>query len=323
MAPAYRKKWYLLIWAISIALACQKKVNIQSSSQYNDERKKVQALLLTQPFSFDHTDKNKISGSYIANEQVVVPKDLPPQNKWVMFEGPVLENDLIAYRFYLDSRHRNDIYGKRVTNLVMDTVSWNYHNIMDWGADILKVGESLGIGSPAVWYRDSLYTLSDYGEKIVQITKNEADSANIRMTFKDLKIANVTLDVVQDWSLNAGEPWCEISLEVTKGVMPQGMHFGTGIVRHLEDCQENAMNGFHYAFTWGPQSFHAENMGMALILPERYQPQKISNDFSHAFIFQHPAKVVNYRFMAAWERDVMGIKTSAAFQQLIETACTK
>ncbi len=310
-----------LLLGMSFSIGCQTNTNKSDAQDVTETTKKVQALLLTQPFDYDNSDKNKITGNYIAQPRLVVPQNLESQNKWVMFEGPVLENDLIAYRFYMDSRHRNDIYGKRVNNLVMDTVSWQYHDIMDWGSDILKVGDALGIGSPAIWYQDSIFTLSDCTEKIVEITENGDTRASIRTTFKDLKIKDQTLDLVQDWSIQAGQPWCEIQLEVVNGNLPAGMSFTTGIVKHLENYTEQSINGYRYAFTWGKQSFHEENLGMGIIINESFQPEKIPNKLSHAYVLRNSSNKVNYYFLAAWERDVIGVQDAAGFKNLIEQAC--
>lgn len=310
-----------LLFAISFLFGCQTNTNNNNTQEVKETNKKTQALLLTQPFDYDNSDKNKITGDYIAQTRLEVPQNLAPQNKWVMFEGPVLENDLIAYRFYMDSRHRNDIYGKRVNNLVMDTVSWQYHDIMDWGSDILKVGDALGIGSPAIWYLDSLYTLSDCTEKIVEITENGDTRSSIRTTFKGLKIKDQTIDLVQDWSIQAGLPWCEVQLKVINGNLPAGMSFATGIVKHLEDYVEQTSNGFRYAFTWGKQSFHQENLGMGIIMSEDLQPEKMPNQLSHVYVFNNSGNAINYYFLAAWERDVIGIKDAAGFKKLIEQAC--
>ncbi len=286
-----------------------------------EEINKVQALLLRQPNAFEASNKNRLSGPYQPVQKIEVPHDLTPQNKWVMFEGPVLENDLIAYRFYMDSRHRFDIYGKRVADLVMDTVSWNYHDIMDWGSDILKVGNSLGMGSPAIWYQDSVYTLSQSEQKIVEITHQSHDFANIRTTFKGLEVAGHRFDLIQDWSIKAGEAWCEIKLEVINGRLPEGMHFATGIVKHLEDCKTQTHNRQLAAYTWGEQSFHHENMGMAVVIPAHFQPEKVKDADSHTFIMKNAVDKAHYRFLAAWERDLTGVKDLEAFVELVRRAC--
>jgi len=68
------------------------------------------------------------------------------------FEGPGWENDVVAFRSYFDSRNGKDIYGKLNKRMVLDSVGLpgtNYHNLAEWGMDILKVGPTLGAGSLA------------------------------------------------------------------------------------------------------------------------------------------------------------------------------
>jgi beta-galactosidase len=281
---------------------------------------KTQALLLTQPFDFDPTDKNKVTGDYVAQTKITVPQNLATQSKWIMFEGPVLENDVVAYRYYADSRHRFDIYGKTVPDLVMDTVGWKYHDIMDWGSDVLKVGNSLGLGSPAIWYQDTLYTLSNCKEKTIEILTSDEDQSIIRTTFTELTIEGHSFDLIQDWSISAGQPWSEITLTVPNGTLPKGMHFATGIVKHLPAISQGETTDYFYAMNWGKQSFHKENMGMAIVAPKMYTPQKVSDALSHAYIFKNAKEEVRYRFLSAWERDNNNVKDAAGFKKLVEAS---
>ncbi len=282
---------------------------------------KTQALLLTQPFEFDPANKNKLNGAYISQSKITIPQELPAQNKWVMFEGPVLENDLVAYRYYADKRHRFDIFGKKVSDLVMDTVGWKYHDIMDWGSDILKVGNSLGIGSPAIWYQDSLYTLSNCKVKTIEVIDSGADKSMVRTIFEGLKIEEKTFDLKQDWSIEAGKAWSEIHLQVINGELPEGMKFASGVVKHLPDVVEGDLADYFYAYNWGKQSFHNENMGMGILAQKKYQPQRIDNELSHVYIFDNANKEVSYRFLSAWERDNNKVKNKNEFRQLVERSC--
>ncbi len=290
----------------------------KNENKSSDVIKKTQALILTQPFEFDPSDKNKITGDYTAQSKITIPQNLATQSKWIMFEGPVLENDLVAYRYYADSRHRFDIYGKTVSDLVMDTVGWKYHDIMDWGTDILKVGNSLGLGSPAIWYKDTLFTLSDCGKKSIEIIDNNKNTSTIRTTFQNLNIEGQTFDLVQDWSIEAGQPWSEIHLKVTNGQLPKGMSFATGIVKHLPEIIQGEASNYFYAMNWGEQSFHKENMGMAILAEKKYQPEHVDDDLSHAYAFKNANQEVRYRFLSAWERDNNNAKDANGFKQLVE-----
>lgn len=283
-------------------------------------KKQTQALILTQPFDYDPSDKNKVTGDYIAQNKLVIPNNLATQSKWIMFEGPVLENDLVAYRYYADSRHRFDIYSKSVTDLVMDTVSWNYHNIMDWGSDVLKVGNSLGIGSPAIYYQDSLHTLFNVGKKELMVVKNGDKRSILRTTFTDLAIGGQKFDLEQDWTIEAGNYYTTIYLKVTKGQLPEGASFATGIVKHLDTVKTGQTDKNFYAYTWGKQSFHKDNLGMAIFADIAFQPTAIADKLSHVYVFKNAANEVKYSFLSAWEKGNSSIQEEGAFERLVAEA---
>jgi len=296
-----------------------KQVTTPEPSAPKQSAKKTQALILTQPFDFDPTDKNKMTGKYISREKLVIPNNLATQSKWIMFEGPVLENDVIAYRYYADSRHRFDIYAKSVNNLVMDTVSWNYHNIMDWGSDVLKVGNSLGIGSPAIWYNDELQTLSKSAKKELSVLENGDNQSTIRTTFTDLEIGNQKIDLIQDWTLAAGEPHTTIHLKVTKGQLPVGAYFATGIVKHIKEVKTGENEDNFYAYTWGKQSFHKDYMGMAIFADKSMGAESIADELTHTYVFKNaPKNEVTYAFLAAWEKGNSQVKTEDDFKKVIQ-----
>ena len=304
-------------------LACQNNA-VQSDEQQRNTNatSKVQALILTQPFDFDPNKKEQIKSAYMAKSKITVPHNLTPQNKWFMFEGPILENDKIAFRYYADSRHRFDIYGKTVSDLVMDTVGWDYHDIMNWGSDILKVGNSLGSGSPAIWYKDSIYTLSDCDSKTVEIIKSETDVATIQTVFKGLEIEDQIFDLIQNQSIAAGESWTTVQLQLPSGKLPEGMYFATGIVKHLPDIETGTTENGFFATNWGQQSFHKENMGMAICANKKYEPTLAPDELSHAFYFKNTPTEVTYKVVAAWERDVSNIKNESDFKEVVINAAT-
>lgn len=315
---------FLLIFLLITASSCQlqTKENIKETIPASQLVSKTQALLLTQDFAFDASDKNKVTGDYIHQKEVIIPQDLATQSKWIMFEGPVLENDLVAYRYYADSRHRFDIYGKTVSSLVMDTVSWKYHDIMNWGSDILKVGNSLGLGSPAIFYQDSLYYLSDCNQKSIQVIESSGHRSMIRTQFTGLKIGDHSFDLIQDWSIEAGQAWSEIQLKVVDGKLPEGMRFATGFVKHLPEIIDGSKEGIFYAMNWGKQSFHKEELGMAILANQQFNPEQILNDESHLYVFNNAQKELTYRFLSVWERDLNIVSNAKEFEELVERVCT-
>lgn len=315
---------YLLAVILSVlCYACKvatDNIETNQSEASSQSSAKTQAILLTQSFDYDPADKNRVTGQYQAQTKITVPQDLASQNKWIMFEGPVLENDVVAYRYYADSRHRFDIYGKLVPDLVMDTVSWQYHDIMDWGADILKVGSSLGMGSPAIYFNDSIYTLSFCDQKEIEVLQSSDTRSTIRTTFKGLTIEDKKIDLIQDWSLAEGEAWSSITLKVMGESLPKGMRFATGFVKHLPEIIQGNNQGIFYAMNWGKQSFHKEGLGMAIMAKAENQPKQIMDDLSHAYYFDNASTEVTYQFMSVWERDKNNVKDTKGMKQLIEKA---
>ena len=96
-----------------------------------------------------------------------VPPEHTDHSWFIRYEGPGWESDLVGYRFYLDWRNATDIFGKKdhrygaCKDVGQDGFD-SYHEPADWGMDVLKVGESLGIGalgllagrqSPCGWKR--------------------------------------------------------------------------------------------------------------------------------------------------------------------------
>ena len=78
----------------------------------------------------------------------------------------------------------------------------------------------------------------------------------IRTTFTGLQIGEETFNVIQDWSLAAGQIWSEIELRVLNGNLPDGMYFATGIVKHLPTIESGEYGDYFYLMNWGKQSFH-------------------------------------------------------------------
>lgn len=298
-------------------ISCVKQQEKQAAPESLASAQKSQAILKVQDKAYDNDAKSEVTHAYKDLQELEVPENLAPQNKWVMFEGPVLENNQIAYRFYGDHRHRSDIYAKSVNKLVMDTVGWDYHKIQNWGSDVLKVGNSLGIGSPAIWYKDSIYSFSAYDHKEIKVDIEGGEKAKFSFIFKGLKIAEHSLDIVHEWEIMEDGFHTTNHVKVQNGQLPEGAYFATGIVKHLEKLYSEESSGHLYAYSWGKQGFHKKNLGMAVAMENSYGPEQIEDPLSHAFIFKNAPQEVKYYFLANWEIGNQGAKSAADFKEII------
>jgi hypothetical protein len=276
-----------------------------------------QIVFKVQDRPFAPETAREMLADYTQREALTVPGDLTPQNMWVMFEGPVWENDLVAYRFYMDDRFRTDIYGKKVRDMVMDTVGWDYHDLKDWGSDILKVGNSLGIGSPAIWYQEKAYALSQTAKKDINIIANGPLRSILRVTFEELEVDTFRLDLTVDFEIQAGHQWTEVRMQ-SKTPLPDGMKFATGIVKHTDQINAKRYDGVQTYYNWDNQSYHGQQLGFALMAKESQEPVLYDSELDHLMILNASNKAATYRFMAVWEEDPMQIRGIREFREHLE-----
>ncbi|MEN0005635.1 MAG: DUF4861 family protein, partial [Bacteroidota bacterium] len=286
---------------------------------------KTQAFLLRQPHTYDPDSVKKLTGDYQRIQEYDVPDNLKPQGYWLKFEGPSWENDVVGYRVYMDTRNRYDIFGKQVSDLVMDTVALDYHKINPWGADILKVGNSLGIGSPALLVGDSLMAFENYAAKRFELVTSGPLRSIFRIHFTQLAFGDDRMDLMVEHEMHAGHRWTEIRIHVLKTTI-KNPTFATGLVKHpaAPDFEVEQYKNQHIGYTYGAQSFHDEVLGMAIIVPDNQDVQAVPGGLldSHVFTFSAVNGVASYRFLAAWEREPGALTDEAAFAKHLRAEAT-
>lgn len=187
-------------------------------------------------------------------------------------EGVTWENDKIAFRVYFDCRNVKDLFGKLKPVMVADDVHTpgfgNYHDMADWGMDVLHCGSSLGAGGIALLKNDSLIRLGstevyEY-QKIVE--------GSIRSVF-DLKysgwnVDGVEMEAVERITIYPGKYWFES--DVTVIGCSDDDQIATGIVTsHLKNEPFNFdAADFTCMGTHGVQSLNKDELGMAVIVPK-------------------------------------------------------
>jgi Domain of unknown function (DUF4861) len=284
----------------------------------------IQVVFKRQPHNFLPDSPKKITGNYLNIDSLNVPTGMA-NNNWVKFEGPVWENRDIAYRFYADTRHRFDIFGKITPQLVMDTVSLDYHDVKNWGTDVLKVGESLGIGSPAFFTGDSALAFTQWRSKTVEITQRSSTQIQIKTVFEQLISPFGPIDLIQTIDFYPDSRWTQVHLSVERGWQPQ-LQFCTGVGKHgaaslLSGQSAGSRNLKPQQLSWigtfGAQSIHGHQLGMAVAAPIRHQPQHRSDQLNELLVLQ-ASPAVEYFFMAAWELDSAHLNTAKQFKKFVK-----
>jgi hypothetical protein len=200
-------------------------------------------------------------------------------------DGVAWENDRMGFRHYYDGRNCRDVFGKRVPDMVLDTVGIRadgypgdtYHVLGDWGRDIMSAGGSFGLGALAMLSRGMLIRSGVLQEDRTDIIDStyyalivEGPVRSVfRMRFRGWEVRDHKVDVTWTTAIWAGKYGHENTVEI--GTLPAGDTLVTGIVRSFNDNApvEKNIGDRTVMMTHDRQSYDKEwYMGMALTVPQ-------------------------------------------------------
>lgn len=255
-------------------------------------------------------------------------------------EGPAWENDKVAFRLYFDVRNNKDIYGKTTSRMMMDTVGANtkmsYHQLSEWGMDVLHVVKSLGAGALALFVplqggRDTLIRLG--GQNITNtVFQQVADGpllGRFTLTY-DWQINGNPLQVKEEISIWKGQYFYDS--KVTLVGAPPGAQLVTGIADFYENAFDviktgNAVIGFSY----GKQAENKDQLGMAILVDKLNftkmdSVNRANTDVNETYTIgqlitnNHP---LYYRFYVGWERTDQRFNTREGFSSFLKQEAFK
>ncbi|MBB4079560.1 hypothetical protein GGR28_002185 [Lewinella aquimaris] len=242
-------------------------------------------------------------------------------------EGPAWENENIAFRMYWDERNGIDIHGKKVSDMVLDTVGLdrnNYHEMSDWGMDVLKAGNSLGAGSIALMVDGKVYRIGDARQEKVRITEETADRSAFHLDYDGLEIAGRTIDL--DWVISIEAGTHDYDATVTATGLTGGEELVVGIVNLHSDTLYTTEKGDRFvAYTHGPQAELDHYLGMAISVDrdqfiDHGELAPDAQPVSSTYIVR--AKLTDgeptgYRFTAGWAPGHPEFERREAFEEVI------
>lgn len=205
-------------------------------------------------------------------------------------DGPSWENDKAGFRHYFDGRHSRDYFGKRTTEMVMDsvgirpdgTIGDTYHVLADWGRDILSCANSFGLGGLALYQKD---TLIRFGV-LQYVPQDVMDSTRFTLINKGPVRGVFTLEHF-GWKVDStdnkinlkqtiviwpGRYGYENRVEATG--IPDSAQLVTGIVANNNDApyyKTQYDNKIEALITHDKQSYNKEFwLGMSVMVPTEY-----------------------------------------------------
>jgi hypothetical protein len=182
------------------------------------------------------------------------------------------ENEKFGFRNYFDCRNVKDLFGKLKPVLIIDSLNQpgaqSYHEMADWGMDVLHCGSSLGSGGLALLLNDSLYRLGSTDVYEYRKVTEGAVRSVFELIYKGWQVDTFTLEAVERISVFPGKYW--FRSDVTVNGLPEGAEIVTGIVtsRLKKEPFEFREYGFTCIGTHDIQSLNNDELGMAVIVPE-------------------------------------------------------
>lgn len=255
-------------------------------------------------------DNMQVSDDFKSVDQYTETFDFKQDNGLIFLEGPGWESDLVGYRLYFDDRNRIDIFGKSTNELALNDISETYHERRAWGADILKVSSSLGIGTPALFVDNKFFTIENTGTKSMKIISDGPLRSILEITYPDWEVNSQTSDVLLQLEIHANHRYTELRLKTDL----KNAEFATGLVMHpaISEIITEASETYTYGYTWGDQTDQDETLGMAIIIPQRYSPDyKGELQESYVFSLKNSNSDVAYRFLGAWELEPESVRINS------------
>jgi hypothetical protein len=245
-----------------------------------------------------------------------VPPEHTDHSFFIRYEGPGWESDRVGYRFYLDWRNAIDMFGKKTPDMVLQDVGQDgfdsYHAMSDWGQDILKVGESLGLGTLGMWVKGKAERVAVTDSVFCEITSNGPVSSSIRTLYSGWKIDGQKYRLTSDLSIAAGERLTKHAITIS-GNPP---NLCTGIVRMDSTVALNGPTegGWSYLATWGKQSLAGDSLGLAVFFRNGDHVTTAEDKHSRVIVLKPKDGELTYYLAGCWAQEPGGIRTLDAFR---------
>ncbi|MCV9388835.1 DUF4861 domain-containing protein [Reichenbachiella ulvae] len=308
-----------LAFVVDLDAEEEKQFTVSYSSKPTTYPKKTQAEISVKTGG-KFENRKYIGGDFKNIDSLKVPDEHTDHSYYIRYEGPGWESDKVGYRFYLDWRNATDVFGKTTNEPVLQQVGLDgfdsYHEMQDWGMDVLKVGKSLGIGSVASFVDSVAQRVAETDSVICKIEENGAIYSSFETTYFGWKIHDQSVKLTSDISIHAGTRLTRQKLHIDQSIdnLCTGINKieGTEIFRTI-----GSKNHYGYIATYGAQSLNGDNLGMVVFFHPLQFARFDEDENSHIVVLQPHVGDLEYYFAAAWELEPNGITTAEEFDAYI------
>ena len=238
----------------------------------------------------------------------------------IRYEGPGWESNKVGYRLYLDWRNAIDIFGKKTEAMVLPKVGLDgfdsYHEMSDWGSDILKAGKGIGIGSIDRYLNNERLHFYAVDSTIAKV-QNKNNESGVKINYYGWKTADDKIDFTSELSIKPDQIYTKHTFQASKEI--KGIC--TGIVKQKNTeflKKESANKKWGYIATYGKQSLVPDNLGMAIFYEINTVESLEDAEFDHLLVFKPSTKSNSFYLLGAWEQEIGGIKSKEEFIKYLD-----
>jgi len=261
-----------------------------------------------------------IGGAFKNVEKLKLAPEHTDHSFDIRYEGAGWESNKIGYRLYLDWRNAIDIFGKKTEAIVLPQVGQDgfdsYHEMSDWGADILKAGKGIGIGSIDRYLNKERLHFYEVDSTIANV-KNEVNKSTVKVRYFGWKTASDKIDLISELTIKPDQRYTQHTIHASKEI--QGICTGIVKQKNTELLKKVSKNKkWAYIATYGSQSLVPDKLGMAIFYETSTIENLVDAEFDHLLIFKPTTKSVSFYFLGAWEQEKDGIKTKEEFLSYLD-----
>ncbi|MHB8655641.1 MAG: DUF4861 domain-containing protein [Terriglobia bacterium] len=241
------------------------------------------------------------------------------------YEGLGWESDIVAYRLYFDARNGLDVFGKHAPRLSLDKFAeegYYYHGDSEWGRDVMKVGDSLGVGSLGLWSDGKLVKVADVANRSWRLISDGPVRSIIELHADGWKVAGKSFNLTMRFTAMAGQHWTKV--DVTLHGPAEGLLLATGLVKHdqtvvLEDKRRG------YLATWGQQvEATPGNLGLAVMVPPDRLHEFTQDSLNYLTLLSlNDSGHLTYYLCAAWDKEQGAMTSVAQWKVFLEQSAAR
>jgi len=255
-------------------------------------------------------------------------------------EGPVWENDKVAFRNFFDERNTNEVFGKMTNRLIFDTLvlpEQNFKSIQPWGMNIFKAGPSIGLGGLALIHNGLPIPLRHASTVSYREVSVGPVRSLLELIYEGWQVENQNFNVKERISIWAGKFWYKTEVVMTGFTGDKEIAVGIGNLKNSSQAIYQTNNpGFISLSGHSRQSENDDMLGIGLLFSSaifkgygetpRLTPFPGLDTLSHSFYAKlkiRSGQPLEYLSFAAWEKTDPKFANSRYFLDMIQDEADK